>query len=220
MLQSCVHIRTAKCPNLSLFNVHAVVYDTRMAGLVLGRYFKLVVRPLLAAQSGHEAQKSELQARMAAMEDEQEVAWDEFAAAVARASSGVHERDQAAIGERIIGASKGSFERWGFDSAESMLADLDAPFGALILDPPEHERLTTAKFEPGYAVFCIGTAHPAALLRGYLRGIVEVHGGTVHALACHLVQMDGQPYHLLEMRWCSPVVVARPRVGSGPRMVA
>jgi hypothetical protein len=32
--------------------------------------------------------------------------------------------------------------------------------------------------------------------------------------------MDGQPYHLLEMRWWTPVVVARPRVGSGPRMVA
>jgi hypothetical protein len=191
-----------------------------MAGLVLGRYFKLVVRPLLAAQSGHEAQKSELQARMAAMEDEQEVAWDEFAAAVARASSGVHERDQAAIGERIIGASKGSFERWGFDSAESMLADLDAPFGALILDPPEHERLTTAKYEPGYALFRVGTAHPAALLEGYLRGIVELFGSTVHGLASHLVSMDGQRYHLLELRWWTPLIVARPRIGSAPRLVA
>jgi hypothetical protein len=184
--------------------------------MVLGRYFKLVVTPLLHAGLG----SAGLEARMAVMEDDAEVGWDEFANALARAANSVTERELVAIGERIIQASKASFERWGFDSAEAMLTDLDAPFGALILDPPEHERLTTAKFEPGYAVFRIGTAHPSALLQGYLRGIVEVHGGTVHTLACHLVQMDGQPYHLLEMRWWSPVVLPRPRVGSGPRMVA
>lgn len=184
--------------------------------MVLGRYFKLVVSPLLEAKSG----SSGLKARIGAMSDEQEVAWEEFAEAVAQASQDVHEREQAAIGERIIWASKPSFERWGFDSAESMLGDLDAPFCALILDPPEHERLTTAKYEPGYALFRIGTAHPAALLEGYLRGIVEVWGSTVHGLARHVVSMDGQRYHLLELRWWTPVVVARPRFGSGPRLVA
>lgn len=157
---------------------------------------------------------------MAHMEDDQEIAWVDFANAVARAASSVHEREQAAIGERIIWAAKSEFERWGFDSAESMLGDLDAPFGALILDPPEHERLTTAKYEPGYALFRVGTAHPAALVEGYLRGIVEAWGSTVHELARHVVTMDGQPYHLLELRWWSPVVVARPRVRSAPRMVA
>jgi hypothetical protein len=187
-----------------------------MAGMVLGRYFRLVVTPLLHAGLG----STGLETRLRMLEDEAEVPWDEFAQAVADAASSVTERELTAIGERIIQASKASFERWGFDSAEAMLTDLDAPFGALILDPPEHERLTTAKFEPGYAVFRIGTAHPGALLQGYLRGIVEVHGGTVHTLARHLVQMDGQPYHLLEMRWWTPVVIARPRVGSGPRMVA
>jgi hypothetical protein len=187
-----------------------------MTGMVLGRYFKLVVGPLLHAGLG----SSGLETRLAELEDDAEVTWDEFASAVGRAAASVTDRELVAIGERIIAASKASFERWGFDSAEAMLTDLDAPFGALILDPPDHERLTTAKFEPGYAVFRFGTAHPAALLQGYLRGIVELHGGTVHTLACHLVQMDGQAYHLLEMRWWTPVVVARPRVGSGPRMVA
>jgi hypothetical protein len=187
-----------------------------MTGVVLGRYLKLVVTPLLEAGG----RSREQIAQIAAISDEHEVPWAEFAAAVARASQSVPEREQAAIGERIIRASKPSFERWGFDSAESMLTDLDAPFGALILDPPEHERLTTAKYEPGYALFRVGTAHPAALLEGYLRGIVEAWGGTVDCLTRHRVTMDGRPYHLLELRWWTPVAVARPRFGSGPRMVA
>jgi hypothetical protein len=202
---------------LSLFIAHAVAYDTGMAGMVLGRYFKLVVTPLLHAGLGC----PELEQRLAAIDDEREYPWEEFATTVARAASRVSERELIAIGERIIRASKSEFERWGFDSAESMLTDLDAPFGAMILDPPEHERLTTAKYEPGYAVFRIGVAHPGALLQGYLRGIVEIHGSTVHALARHLVHMDGQAYHLLELRWSTPErVVARLRFGSGPRMVA
>lgn len=185
--------------------------------MVLGRYFKLVVTPLLRAGPG----SSELETRLDSLDDEQEYAWDEFAMTVDRVANRVGERELAAIGERIIRASKAEFERWGFDSAESMLTDLDAPFGAMILDPPEHERLTTAKYEPGYAVFRAGVAHPGALLQGYLRGIVEVHGGTVHTIAHHLVHMDGQAYHLLELRWWTPArVVARPRFGSGPRMVA
>jgi hypothetical protein len=191
-----------------------------MAGMVLGRYFRLVVTPLLHAGLGPR-DLEELEAHVDALDDETEYPWDEFATTVARAANRVSERELIEIGERIIRASKSEFERWGFDSAESMLTDLDAPFGAMILDPPEHERLTTAKYEPGYAVFRIGVAHPGALLQGYLRGIVEVHGGTVHGLAHHLVRMDGQAYHLLELRWWTPEqVVARPRIGSGPRMVA
>lgn len=185
--------------------------------MVLGRYFKLVVTPLLHAGQG----SAELEAVVNTLEDEREYSWDEFALTVARAANCVDERELIAIGERIIRASKSEFERWGFDSAESMLTDLDAPFGAMILDPPEHERLTTAKYEPGYAVFRVGVAHPGALLQGYLRGIVEIHGSTVHALAHHLVHMDGQAYHLLELRWSTPArVVTRLRIGSGPRMVA
>jgi hypothetical protein len=195
-----------------------------MAGMVLGRYFKLVVTPLLHANQPVEREESglaKLEARVEIIDDELEYAWDEFATTVAHAANHVSEAELISIGERIIRASRSEFERWGFDSAESMLTDLDAPFGAMILDPPEHERLTTAKYEPGYAVFRVGVAHPGALLQGYLRGIVEVHGGTVHALARHLVHMDGQAYHLLELRWRTPArVVVRSRIGSGPRMVA
>jgi hypothetical protein len=198
-----------------------------MAGMVLGRYFKLVVTPLLHAGRGcgepDAGELESLEARIEALDDELEYPWDEFATTVAQAADRVSERELIAIGERIVRASKSAFERWGFDSAEAMLTDLDAPFGAMILDPPEHERLTTAKYEPGYAVFRVGVTHPGALLQGYLRGIVEIHGSTVHALACHLVHMDGQAYHLLELRWSTPAstpVVARTRIGSGPRMVA
>lgn len=188
-----------------------------MAGVVLGRYFKLVVSPLLQAGRGSKA----LHARLEALADDTEVGWEEFAEAIAQAAADVDERELVRIGERIVRSQKAEFERWGFDSAEAMLTDLDAPFGAVILDPPEHERLTTAKYEPGYAVFRVGVTHPAALIEGYLRGIVESHEGTVHEVARHTVQMDGQPFHLIELRWWTPArMVARRRPASGPRMVA
>jgi hypothetical protein len=188
-----------------------------MAGMVLGRYFKQVVTPLLHAGTG----SKQLEARLETLDDEGEYEWEEFAAALSAASARVSHRDLVAIGKRIITAAKPEFERWGFDSAEAILTDLDAPFGASIIDPPEHQRLLTAKYEPGYAVFRVGVGHPAALVEGYLRGIVEAHGGTVNELSCHYVRMDDQPFHLLELRWRTPArVTARRRPASGPRMVA
>lgn len=188
-----------------------------MAGTVLGRYVKLVVSSLLLA--GPVSQP--LAARLAELDDDDDVPWDEFRLALAHASAHVDYRQQIEIGAAIMAATKDEFQRWGFDSAEAMLTDLDAPFGALLRDPPEHERLTTAKYEPGYAVFRVGISHPSGLIEGYLRGIVELHGGRVLELACHRVHMDALPYHLIELRWWTPArAVARRRPASGPRLVA
>lgn len=188
-----------------------------MAGLVRGRYFKQVIEPVLHAGAGLRA----LEARLETIDDDSEYEWAEFVTTLERAARSVPRSDLVAIGKRIMMAGKSEFARWGFDSAEAILTDLDAPFGAMIIDPPDHERLTTAKYEPGYAVFRVGVAHPAALVEGYLRGIIEAHDGRVDDLACHAVHMDGQPYHLIEMRWWTPArVQVRRRPISGPRLVA
>lgn len=185
--------------------------------MVLGRYFKQVVAPLLHAGSGSDS----LEARLEQLADDGEYAWEEFEEALARATTSVPARDLVAIGKRIVTAAKPEFERWGFDSAEAVLMDLDAPFGAMTIDPPDHQRLLTAKYEPGYAVFRAGLCYPAPLVEGYLRGIVEANGGQVNELACHFVRMDGQGYHLIELRWWTPArVAARRRPASGPRLVA
>ncbi|PRP90875.1 hypothetical protein ENSA5_60750 [Enhygromyxa salina] len=184
-----------------------------MAGMVLGRYFKLVVTQLLDASAGLD----QLAARVESLDDAGEYDWAEFTAAVRLAAATVTELDLVSIGKRIVAASKPEFERWGFDSAEAVLTDLDTPFGAAIIDPPEHDRMTTAKYEPGYAVLRAGAVHPPALVEGYLRGVVEMYGGSVNDLACHKVHMDGQPFHLIELRWWTPSRVTR-RLSSSPRV--
>jgi hypothetical protein len=198
---------------LSLFNGSIALYHQFMAaGMVLGRYYRRVVTELLHAGS---TPLAPLEARVAALADAGEYPWAAFTADVASASEPIEHSELVAIGKRIVVASKPEFERWGFDSAEAILTDLDAPFGATIIDPPEHERMITAKYEPGYALFCAGAIHPAALFEGYLRGVVEMYGGTVGDLACHAVNMDGHPMHLIELRWAARVT-PRTRPASGP----
>lgn len=188
---------------------------TPMAGMILGRSFRQVVAPLVHAGVG----PRELHEQLDALDDETEVPWARFVSALQRAAASVRRRELVAIGKRIVQASKVEFERWGFDSAEALLTDLDAPFGAKFIDPPETDRLTTAKYEPGYALFRVGVVHPPALVEGYLRGIVETYGGTVNDFACHEVTMEGQRYWLLELRWSTPAKpVRRQRPASGPRL--
>ncbi|WP_146662465.1 hypothetical protein [Enhygromyxa salina] len=187
------------------------------AGMVLGRYYRQVVSALLQAHAHAIAEAAALEARIATLVDAGEYPWPAFTADVASASARLQHSELVAIGKRIVATCKPEFERWGFDSAEAILTDLDAPFGATIIDPPEHERMMTAKYEPGYALFCAGAVHPAGLVEGYLRGIVEMYEGTVTDLVCHAVQMEGHATHLIELRWSSPVrVTRRPRVASAP----
>ena len=185
-----------------------------MAGMVLGRSFKQVLSPLLHAGAGLHG----LEAALDELEDDGEYPWEDFTTAVQEAAETVPARSLIEIGKHVVASSKLEFERWGFDSAEAVLTDLDAPFGAKFIDPPEHERLATAKYEPGYALFRVGAVHPAALVEGYLRGIVEIYGGTVHDYMRHEVHMDGRPYHLIELRWSTPKPVRRRRAPSGPRL--
>jgi hypothetical protein len=205
---------------LSLFNAGIAPYHEYMAaGMVLGRFYRQVVTELLHARDVDSELAPELVARMAALSDEGEYPWAAFTADVARASAPIPHSELVAIGKRIVTASKAEFERWGFESAESILTDLDAPFGATIIDPPEHERMITAKYEPGYALFCASTIHPPALVEGYLRGIVEMYEGTVADLICHSVSMVGHAMHLIELRWSTPAPVhRRTRPISGPRI--
>ncbi|PRQ09916.1 hypothetical protein ENSA7_03310 [Enhygromyxa salina] len=187
--------------------------------MVVGRYYRQVLTELLHEFSGSNPGKAALEARVSTLVDDGEYPWLAFTTDVARASEQIAHSSLVAAGRRIVGASKPEFERWGFDSAEAILTDLDAPFGATIIDPPEHERMMTAKYEPGYALLCVGAVHPAGLVEGYLRGIVEMYGGTVSDLVCHAVQMEGHAMHLIELRWSTPVRVGtRTRVASGPHI--
>ncbi|HLT36854.1 MAG TPA: hypothetical protein VK034_11220 [Enhygromyxa sp.] len=183
-----------------------------MAGRVLGKHFIDVIDQLLADSDAGPEFVARERAALAAIEPDAERPWDEFTAAVSRVAATVRPRALIEIGERIVAAAKPEFERWGFDSAEKVLTDWDAPFGAAIIDAPEEQSVITIKYEPGHAFLRAGAVLPAELIEGYIRGVVAMFGASLSELACHRVTMDGRPFHLFELRWRgSPVprVVAR-----------
>ncbi|MFO7566674.1 MAG: hypothetical protein R6X02_28785 [Enhygromyxa sp.] len=182
-----------------------------MAGRVLGKHFIAVVAQLLDHSEAEPGSIAREQAALALIDPEAERPWTEFTATVSRVAASVPQRALIEIGERIVAAAKPEFERWGFDSAEKVLADWDAPFGASIIDAPEEQSVITIKYEPGHAFLRAGAVLPAALIEGYVRGVVAMFGAQLSELACHRVVMDGQPFHLFELRW---------RASAVPRVIA
>ena len=182
-----------------------------MAGRVLGKHFIDVIGQLLAHSEADAASIAREQAAIDAIDPESERPWEEFTATLARTAASVQPNTLVEIGRRIVAAAKPEFEAWGFDSAEKVLADWDAPFGASIIDAPEEQSVVTIKYELGHAYLRAGTVLPIALIEGYVRGVIAMFGAELVALDCHRVIMDGRPFHLFEVRWRSSPV---------PRMIA
>jgi hypothetical protein len=183
-----------------------------MAGRVLGKHFIDVIGQLLAHSEADPDSIAREQAALVGVDPKSEQPWTEFTAAIVRVAESVRPATLIEIGQRIVAAARPEFERWGFDSAEKVLADWDAPFGASIIDAPEEQSVITIKYEPGHAFLRAGAVLPVELIEGYIRGVVAMFGAELRELVCHRVTMDGHPFHLFELRWrASPVprVIAR-----------
>jgi hypothetical protein len=199
---------------LSLFNLPLTLYDRGMAGRVLGKHFIDVIGQLLAHSEADAAVVARERAAIATLDPESERPWEEFTATLARVAESVRAPTLIEIGARIVAAAKPEFEAWGFDSAEKVLADWDGPFGASIIDAPEEQSVITIKYELGHAFLRAGAVLPAALIEGYVRGVIAMFGAELAGLECHRVVMDGRPFHLFEVRWKAnpvPRVIARQR---------
>jgi hypothetical protein len=182
-----------------------------MAGRVLGKHFIDVIGQLLAHSEADADSIARERAAIAAVDPDSERPWDEFTATLARVAASVRANMLVEVGQRIVAAAKPEFERWGFDSAEKVLADWDAPFGASIIDAPEEQSVITIKYELGHTFLRAGTILPAALIEGYVRGVIAMFSAELLELSCHHVVMDGRPFHLFEVRWKASAV---------PRMIA
>lgn len=197
---------------MSLCKPTTNLYADDMAGRVLGKHFIDVIGQLLAHSEADPGTLARERSALAEVEPESEQPWTEFLAALTRIAAAVRPRTLIEIGERIVGAAKPEFERWGFDSAEKVLADWDAPFGASILDAPDEQSVITLKYEPGHAFLRASTRLPAGLIEGYIRGVIAMFGAELTELVCHRVTMEGLPFHLFEVRWrgsAVPRVIAR-----------
>lgn len=182
-----------------------------MAGRVLGKHLIDVSGQLLAHSEADPTVIAREQAAIAAVDPESERPWEEFTATLSRIAESVPAAALVEVGAQIVAANKAEFEGWGFDSAEKVLADWDAPFGASIIDAPEEQSVITLKYELGHAFLRAGVVLPAALIEGYVRGVITMFGAELVELGCHRVVMEGRPFHLLEVRWRSNPV---------PRMIA
>jgi hypothetical protein len=185
-----------------------------MAGRVLGKHFIDVIGQLLAHSEADADTIAREQAAIASIEPDSERPWEEFVATLARVAASVREAALVEVGTRLVTAAKPEFEAWGFDSAEKVLADWDAPFGASIIDAPEEQSVITIKYELGHAFLRAGAVLPAALIEGYVRGMTAMFGAELVELHCHRVAMNGRPFHLFEVRWRSnpvPRVISRQR---------
>jgi hypothetical protein len=177
-----------------------------MAGKVLGKYFSEVIGQLLSSSDAEASQIAREWSLLGGIDPEAERSWDEFLVTLARVAEHVRPRELIEVGQRIIQASKPDFERWGFDTADKILADWDAPFGAIILDAPEQQSVVTLKYQPGQAFVRAGAMLPAELIEGYLRGVLAMFGAELIELHCHRIGMDEHPYHLFELRWRASAV--------------
>ena len=180
-----------------------------MAGRVLGKHFHDVIGQLLVHSEAAPAVIAGEHAMIAAIDPQLEFRWEDFVATLVRVAASVRAQQLVIIGERLAAAARPEFERWGFDTAEKVLADWDAPFGASIIDAPEDQTVITLKYQPGQAFLRAGAVLPAALIEGYIRGVVATFGAELLELARHRVVMDGEPYNLFEVRWRASAV---PRV--------
>ena len=172
-----------------------------MAGTVLGKHVIDVVGQVLVHSEAEPAAIARERAALDAIDPEAEQPWEAFATTLARVAKTVRDPMLVEVGRRIVREAKPEFERWGFDTAEKMLADWDAPFGALIIDAPEEQTVLTLKYQPGQAFLRAGAVLPGALIEGYIRGVLAMFGADLTELIRHRVRMDGRPYHLFEVRW-------------------
>jgi hypothetical protein len=190
-----------------------------MGGRVLGKHFIDVVGQVLVHSEAEPAAVAREQAALAGIDPNAEQPWEAFTTTLARVSKTVRERLLTEVGQRIVRDAKPEFERWGFDTAEKMLADWDAPFGALIIDAPEEQMVLTLKYQPGQAFLRAGAVLPAALIEGYIRGVLDMFGADLVELGRHWVRMDGRPYHLFELRWRAAPIPHMVRHQTTERMV-
>jgi hypothetical protein len=172
-----------------------------MAGRVLGKHYRELVDQLLVHSQAEPAFIAGVQAELEAIDPDTERPWAEYTATLAKVADTVRRQALVTAGQAIVRRAKPEFEAWGFDTAEKVLADWDAPFGSMIIDAPEEQSVITLKYQVGQAYLRAGAVLPAPLIEGYIRGVLEVFGGELLELACHRVAMDGLRYHLFEVRW-------------------
>lgn len=168
-----------------------------MPGQLPGMYFKLVIGNLLSAQ----LMFPEIRKRVEEMKPDQLQPWDEYTGMMQKLAASMPAATMVQVGKKIVRDSKAFFMSQGFDSAEKILADWGSLFTANITGAPARDLVKTLVYEPKDAVLLSGLVQPAALVEGYMRGVVEMFGHRVTFFESGQVSQGGVDYNKLRIRW-------------------
>jgi hypothetical protein len=169
-----------------------------MAGKLSGFYFKQVINALMNPNITIRKHAKHIEN----MRDDEWYDWSEYVEIVSEIAQKLSPRVLENIGRDIVAQSKPLFEQQGFDSPDKILEDYYALFSANIKDAPEADEVRTVQYEPGHVIIEAGLAQPAPLVKGYLRGIVEMFDRDIQSFTCHEVKSKkGFHVNRIELTW-------------------
>jgi hypothetical protein len=160
-------------------------------------YFKLVIGNLLSAQ----LMFPEIRKRVEEMPADQLQPWDEYTGMMQKLAASMPAATMVQVGKKIVRDSKAYFMSQGFDSTAKILGDWGSLFTANISGAPARDLVKTLAYEPKDAVLLSGIVQPAALVEGYMRGVVEMFGHRVTFFEGSQVSQGGAEFNKLRIRW-------------------
>lgn len=169
-----------------------------MAGKLSGFYFKQVINALMNPNITLRKYAQHIEN----MQDAEWYDWDEYIEIVNEIAKKLSTLVLENIGRDIVTQSKPLFEQQGFDSPDKILEDYYALFAANIKGAPVEDEVRTVQYEPGHVIIEAGLAQPAALVKGYLRGIVEMFDKEIQSFTCQEVKGSrGFNVNRMELTW-------------------
>ena len=171
-----------------------------MPGRLPGLFFKLVVSNML--DNTNVVLFPQVRRRIAEMEPDALYPWDDFTDMMQTVAAKLPRETLVSIGKGIVGQSRDSYAKLGFMSLEQILRDWGAVFNSFIHGAPARDLVRAESFQPGRVSIVAGIAQPAALIEGYLRGVVEVYGAaTVTSCEVKPLIIGGANYNRIVLTW-------------------
>jgi hypothetical protein len=169
-----------------------------MSASVYGRFFKSIVNALLMA----DVLMPDIKRRIDAMEDDTWYPWDEYIEVVSHIAAVLSPLTLRKCGINLMKQNKEFYNSIGFTKMIHQMAGFEEGFNASVKDAPAHDRVKVLESDDGHAVLRFGSAQPAALIEGYLRGSALIYDATITQLEHTLLSSpDGYTYHQFVVRW-------------------
>lgn len=169
-----------------------------MPGKLSGFYFKQVVNALLNPNMTLRKYAKHIEN----MRDDGWYDWDEYVEIVNEIAQKLSPKVLENVGRDVVTRAKPLFVQQGFDTPDKILENYYALFSTNIKGAPAQDEVRTVQYEAGHAIIEAGLVQPAALVKGYLRGIVEMFDRQIQSFTCQEVHSSkGFRVNRIELTW-------------------